>query len=107
MGKRTSDIFEEVLENIRDDRVKVQGIRDKVIASTGEDIMSVEPLAVLGIAESVVKLSDVLTKMNMQLVELAKLSSRGDRDKESPKIDNDDIFDVIEAAEQDPEQAPS
>jgi len=99
MSQRTDDLFLEILENVRYDRKKVAAIRDRIvdIATSDNPAMTIEPLAMLGAAENIAKLSDVLTKMNSQLVELTKVSSKSDNPDSEEQDNKDDIFDAIES----------
>ena len=98
MGKRTDDLFEEILQNVRDDREKVKLIRDHIVKLVSVEEVNVEPLAMIGIAENMAKLSDVLTKMNSQLVELTKVSVKTDTSADDVRTEKDSIFDEIEAS---------
>lgn len=96
MSEKTDDLFEEILKNVRDDREKVKTVRDSIVSLVGGDVSEKEPLTMLAISENVAKLSDVLTKMNSQLVELTKVSVKKDILK--PPDERDDIFDEIESS---------
>ena len=98
MGKRTDDLFDEIVQNVRDDRAKVIVIRDNIISGISTLEVAVEPLAMLGVAENIAKLSEVLTKMNSQLVELTKVSQKSDSPESDMSTDKDSIFDEIESS---------
>ena len=98
LGKRTDDLFDEILKNVRNDREQVTLVRDNIIKGLSTLEVAIEPLAMLGVAENIAKLSDVLTKMNSQLVELTKVSVKTDMPEEDVKSSKDSIFDEIEAS---------
>jgi hypothetical protein len=98
LGTRTDDLFKEILENVRNDRATVQKVRDQIVKLASDPTIQAEQLAMVGIAENVAKLSDVLTKMNSQLVELTKVSARAERPNEDPKGEKESIFDEIESS---------
>lgn len=96
---KADELLEEILQNVREDRSKVKEIRDKIVKLAVDPDQAAtfasEPLAMVGIAENVAKLSDVLTKMNAQLVETMKVSARRDRGEQDPQAEKDSIFDEI------------
>jgi len=97
MEKRTEDLFEEILKNARSDRKTVEKVRDELIKLTSQPEVMVEGMAMITVAENVAKLSDVLTKMNAQLVELTKVSVKTEAPTDVKKVtDADSIFDEIE-----------
>ena len=98
---RTEELFKEVIENARRDRQKPEKIRDNLIDLKPEqdEIVAIEPLANLGVAENVARLSDVLVKVNSQLVELAKISAKMDAPELDMGEEREDIFDTIEQQE--------
>jgi len=98
MGKKTESLADEILNNVRKDRAQVERVRDHIIDIVENESMSEEPLGMLGIAENVAKLSDVLTKMNAQLVELTKINVKHDKDTDDPKTEKESIFDEIESS---------
>lgn len=102
MGKRTEGLIEEILDNSRRDRKTVEKIRDQILKLASSPEMMSEPLTSVGIAENIAKLSDVLTKMNAQLVELSKVSSKHDHEDVDPKDEKEQIFDEIESSGETP-----
>lgn len=92
---KTEDLFQEILGNIRKDRVSVEKMRDRLLYGIGADEGEGPQITVGEIAENVAKLSDVLTKMNSQLVELTKLSSKSDKSEDV--MTSDDLYDAIES----------
>lgn len=104
---RTEDLFKEVIENSRKDREKLEHIRDRILSavdSTDPDtlkVMEIEPLAMLGVAENIARISDVLVKVNSQLVELAKISVKIDNPVKELNSDRESMFDEIEKANSD------
>lgn len=98
MSKRTDDLFAKVVQNIHDDREILVGLRDKIIEVSRGDVATLmaEPMAFSAIAENVSKLTDALTKMNSQLVELTKVSSKSDEGEKDVDQDKESIFDEIE-----------
>lgn len=103
---RTDKLFEEVLLNARKDREKLEKIRDNLTNMSPDQVAIVEetPLAMLGVAENVVKIHDVLVKVNGQLVELAKIAAKMENPESDLTPDSDDIYDELE---QDPRQQVS
>lgn len=98
---RTDDLFAEVLENARKDRAKLEKVRDNLTNMDPDQVAIVEesPLAMLGVAENVVKIHDVLVKVNGQLVELAKIAAKMEGPAEGQVPDSDDIYDELEQKE--------
>lgn len=90
------DIIEEALSNARKDRITIEKFRDKLVDLANNPILDVEPVGVLAVAEHISKISDALTKVNSQLVELSKIASKVKEDDSS--IDKDNIFDEIESS---------
>lgn len=104
MGTTTEDLFQEILGNIRKDRVSVERMRDTLMGSAAslgsddeEDVQ--QPPALPEIAENVAKLSDVLTKMNSQLVELAKMKAKSEGLEDDGLFDSDEVYAEIESTE--------
>ena len=98
---RTEDLMKEVIENARRDRQKLEKVRDNLIdlKPDQDEIVALEPLANLGVAENVARISDVLVKVNSQLVELAKISVKIDSPQLDMSEDREDLFDKIEEHE--------
>lgn len=95
---RTEELFEEVIANARKDRAKLEKLRDNLTNLKPEqsDVIEAEPLAMLGVAENVARIHDVLVKVNGQLVELAKISAKLENPDADKSSDREDLFDVIE-----------
>ncbi len=98
MSKRTDDLFAKVVQNIHDDREILVELRDKIIQIGKGDAATLlaEPVTLAAVAENVSKLTDALTKMNSQLVELTKVSSKSDEGEKDKDQDKESIFDEIE-----------
>lgn len=97
MAKRTEDLFTEILENSRRDRKTVEAVRDDLVTlSKVADLP--EGVTSLAISENIARLSDVLTKMNSQLVEMTKISVKVDQPDKS-KDDSGSIYDEIELSD--------
>lgn len=63
---------------------------------TNDPSVESDGTSVLGIADNIAKLSDVLTKMNAQIVELTKIAAKAERKEEGDN--NDSLFDEIESS---------
>jgi hypothetical protein len=101
VGKKTDDLLDEVLKNYRDDRKELVILRAKLMNSLktlGDDL---ELGGIAGISENVVKLSDVLTRMNAQAIELTKVNMKHELISDSNSLDSphdkENIFDEIES----------
>ena len=95
MTVKKDDLIREALENARRDRQSVEKVRDHILEltkSTGAE----ESESVLAVSDTVAKLSDVLTKMNAQLVELTKIAAKSEKGEDAGN--NDSIFDEIESS---------
>lgn len=95
MALTKEDLIQEALENARRDRKTVEKVRDQIVQLVSDPTIQAESLSLIGISDNVAKLSDVLTKMNAQIVELTKVTAKAEKtdDKQS---DKDSIFDEIE-----------
>jgi hypothetical protein len=83
------DLVTEILTNARSDRHTIERVRDSLM-----NVLSSEDQANLGFAtENVARLSEALTKINAQLVELVKVGTKGV--KETKEKHADSIFDEI------------
>jgi hypothetical protein len=93
--KGSEELLDLALKNIEEDRVRLVGFLDK-------NTESEDPLIVGVIAENIAKITDVLTKQTMQIVEMAKIrrkvssEDKSDEDGELSKGDHDDIYRQIE-----------
>lgn len=87
-------IIEEALENARKDRQTIVDFRKKLIDIAMHPVMDAEPLGIVAVAEHIAKISDTLTKVNSQLVELSKIASK--TKEEDSQFDKDSLFDEIE-----------
>jgi hypothetical protein len=95
----TTDLFEEILKNTRNDRKQVEKVRDELVKLASLPEVQAESMSLVSVAENIGKLSDVLTKMNAQLVELTKVSvkSATPSDKDI-NPDKDEMYDAIESS---------
>lgn len=98
MEKKNEGLEEEILRNARSDRKTVEKVRDDLIKMTDLAEVQAEAMSMVVIAENVCKLSDVLTKVNAQLVELHKVSLKNAPADDNKKPDSESIFDEIEAS---------
>lgn len=97
---KTEDLIEEVMKNIREDRAKASKVRDRLLVdldSARDELDADNTMSIGSIAENVSTLTDVLTKMNAQIVELTKISQK--RDTQNTEDDRSAIFDQIEQAD--------
>ena len=96
---KKKDLVDEVLENARRDRKAVESIRDSLIREVSRETDDGEQISAIMISRDIAGLSEVLTKINSQLVEVAKFVSKsGERDESN---DREDIFNEIEMISQD------
>ena len=97
MGKKTDDLLEEILKNYREDRKELVSLRKRLINNLDED-PGIGALA--GISENVVKLTDVLSRMNAQAIELSKVNMKNETiaDSNDTLPDKDSMYAEIEAA---------
>ncbi len=67
--KGSEELLDLALKNIEEDRKRLIGFLD---SATSND----DPLVVATVAENIAKITDVLTKQNMQVVEMAKIRKK-------------------------------
>lgn len=92
-----TDLIQEALKNLREDREKVKAVRDLLVNSVVGSEESEQPLVIdAEISENIARLSDVLTKMNIQIVDLAKASLKSSV-PDDQTLDPKSIFDEIES----------
>ncbi len=90
------ELIAEIRENVRKDRATLEAMRDKIAKSPeGEDQFTMN-----GAADSMSRLSDSLTRMNLQLVELVKMKIKaealaGGKDDDSDSEEKEAMFDQI------------
>lgn len=90
------ELSEEILDNIREDRKVIVEVRDNIIRFIDESEEKVVTF------EGITRLSDTLTKMNAQLIEILKLNK-----KNAKEVDKDDhaykdfMFEEIESRKSD------
>lgn len=93
MAKEEDDIIAEIHDNVRRDRKRLEDFCDQ-ITKIADETLGGDPLAKVGLADTLARLSDGLTRSNAQLVELAKLKVK--REPKDNKGDRDDtLFDQI------------
>lgn len=89
MSKEVDDLFALIKENSIGDRAQLEKVRSELMElATSGDMLADEPLARMTVADQVTKISDSLTKINAQLLELARtrikkdlLEGKGDTSK--------------------------
>jgi len=79
-----SKLWEEVLQNSREDREALVKVRTNLMDAQGDPLL---------IAEGVARVSETLTKVNRDLIEVAKAASENDQEE---TVDRDDILDELE-----------
>lgn len=84
------ELWEEVLRNSREDREALVRVRSNLMDAQADPLL---------IAEGVARVSETLTKVNRDLIEVAKASSEAADDEES--FDRDDILDELERDRED------
>lgn len=94
------DLVEEIKENARKDRQRLEKLCDDILKLTeNAELMAQEGTSVV-LAEHLTRATDSLTKVNSQLVELAKLQTK--KEMIEKEIDakkgnqSDELFDEIE-----------
>jgi hypothetical protein len=97
-------LVEEILENARKDRIRIENLLEKMLKVSS--VPGVEDdLAQVAVAEQVADLTDSLTKMNQQLVELVKVQSKNKEEEPKEgtlsKKEREAAFDEIEDPPQD------
>lgn len=92
------ELIQEALDNARRDRKNVESVRDHILKLTQDPSVNADGASVLGIADNIAKLSDVLTKMNAQIVELTKIAAKAERVEDGK--DNESLFDEIESGQE-------
>ena len=92
---KIDDLLEEIHDNACQDREALAKIRDKVV----DGFDATDPLAKAVISDNMARLSDSLTKVNMQLLEIAKIRLKKEiassRKSEQDDGDSDAMFDEI------------
>lgn len=107
MGVKTEDIIEEVTKNIRADREKIKVVRDKLVNivsspqldamnPAGDDSSSLGMIGVVDLAESIAKISAVMSTQNAQLIELSKVTAKNYDPEKDASVDKNSMFDEIE-----------
>lgn len=94
--KSFDDLAEEVLKNARKDRERLEGYVDQM----GNSAIS-DPDLAAALADSMVAVSEALTKNNAQFVEVLKVKQRRDESKldggdEFGSNETEDMFEEIE-----------
>lgn len=101
VGKKTNELLDEALKNYREDRKELVVLRTKLMDSLKRLGDELELGGIAGISENVVKLSDVLTRMNAQVIELTKVNMKYEATDDSNSLDSpgdkDNIFNEIES----------
>lgn len=96
MSLTRESLIEEALENARKDRKTIEKVRDQLMTVISDPSVQAEGLSVMGVAENVGYLAEVLTKMNSQLVDIIKISEAS-TSKDQMQVDKESIFEEIEA----------
>ena len=103
MSEEGRSILDEITENVRRDRKRLELVAEKLVSvlkDEGDDEEHPrDPLAAVGLAENVAKISDALTRSNGLLVELAKMKSKESIAKKMVKggfsFDEDERDDIL------------
>jgi len=96
MSLTKEELILEVLENARKDRRTIERVRDQII-NLANDPSLADGISIIGIAENVGYLGEVLTKMNSQIVELVKVAEKSETPEDGQQ-EKDSIFEEIESA---------
>lgn len=94
---KTDELLQEILDNARSDREKLQDAYDSLMSAVSE----ADPLQQAAIIEPVVMVADALTKNNSQLIELAKIRVKKDllsssNSNDLSDVEVNDVLDEIE-----------
>ena len=102
MSKEVDELFAMIKTNSIGDRVQLEKIRDELmnIAAPGA-VLDDEPLARMTVASEITRITDSLTKVNAQLLELARTRIKkdlleGGDIKEKKSTNMDEIWNTME-----------
>lgn len=87
------ELISEIRKNAKSDRENIEDVREKLVKTAEMD-----PIMMGAVAEQVARLSDSLSKINLQLVEIAKMKMKEDIIKSKSEDDDEDkeaLFDQI------------
>ncbi len=115
MAKNSKALFKEIHENASRDRQQLENFRnslldlaesckkDSLMEDADDDPVAIarkKAMLFTALAEGIAKISDCLTRSNMQMVEVAKLKLKkeaieGETDGDLNESDKDDLYDDI------------
>lgn len=94
MKKGSEELTNKVIKNLEDDRERLIKLYDTI-----SDMVESDPIAAVGVAETVTKIVDAMTKQNVQLIEIMKQRSKTvvvTNDEDMSEDDLSDIYDKIQ-----------
>jgi len=93
MGKAVDELFEDIYNNVKEDREMLRSAVTTLLEAAGD-----ESIALASVSEAVAKMVDSMTKANSQLVELAKIKSRREAADSDDFSENEaeEVFSEIE-----------
>jgi len=101
------ELFEEVIENARRDRARLEKVADALLTvsadteeapAEGEEKIA-NAAASAAVSEELSKVTDSLTKINQGLIELVKHQRRTQQQQDDEKMNSDDKEDVYKRLE--------
>ncbi len=103
--EKTDRLFDEIAENVRNDRKKLLVVRDRLVSVimgtipgmeiSGDDDDNVTQIGMIDLVENLAKLSDVMCKQTTQLLELSKVTAKREDPTKTEDGDKDALFDEI------------
>lgn len=113
--KTKTDLIDEVIENARRDRARLERVADALLTvsadteeapAEGEEKIA-NAAASAAVSEELSKVTDSLTKINQQLVELVKHQRRNQAAEDEKKLENADKEDVYSMLEKERGKKPA
>lgn len=89
-------LVDEIKHNARRDRARLEDLCDELLKLARNESLMVEELAKVALTEQLTKATDTLTRVNSQLVELAKIDAKKEMSKKDRENIHDSIFDEIQ-----------
>lgn len=102
MSKEVDELFALIKKNSIGDRDQLEKVRDELMnLATSGDMLAEEPLARMTVAGEITRITDSLTKVNAQLLELARTRIKkdlleGGDIKEKKSTNMDEIWNTME-----------
>src|SRR5260370_6969558 len=98
MSVAPKGLVDEIKENAGRERESLEKMCDGITKLSEDPSVAAEPMARIGLAENISRLSEALTRSNAQLVELAKIEAKKALFERRPagsfnERDRDDLYD--------------